>query len=113
MRILQTVLLSFLLVIAIYTLLVVQSHGMNLFPVFFGDLLAMTWRGQFNLDFMCFLALSALWVMWRNGFSKSGLALGILAFFGGMLFLSIYLLLLMQRPGASLTSLLLGVHHTK
>ncbi len=32
------------------------------------------------------LALSALWVAWRHGFSGEGLLLGLTAFFGGALF---------------------------
>ena len=48
-------------VIAIYTLAVVVEHGLNLFPVFFG---AMGWPGQFNLDFLGMLMLSALWAAW-------------------------------------------------
>ena len=63
-------------------------------PIFFGDMAAMTWPGQFNLDFMCFLILSATWVACRNQFSPAWLGLSVLALFGGMLFLSIYLLYL-------------------
>ena len=33
----------------------------------------MKWFGQFNLDFMGFLILSAIWVAWRNQFSAAGL----------------------------------------
>lgn len=36
------------------------SHAWNLFPVFFGDIAAMTWAGQFNADFTGFLLLSGL-----------------------------------------------------
>ena len=45
----------------------------------------MGWPGQFNLDFMCMLTLSGLWVAWRHHFSGAGIALGLLAFFGGAL----------------------------
>lgn len=53
-----------------YTAIVVANHGMGLLPVFFGDMAKMDWPGQFNLDFMCMLALSALWVAWRHHFSS-------------------------------------------
>ena len=82
-----------LVAIAGYTVVVVANHGMNLLPVFFGDMAKLDWPGQFNLDFMCMLALSGLWVSWRHEFSPSGVALGLLAFFGGALFLSAYLLI--------------------
>jgi hypothetical protein len=64
--------------------------------------------GQFNLDFMGMLTLSALWVAWRHRFSKAGLGLGALAFFGGSLFLSIYLLVVSRQSGGDMKELLLG-----
>lgn len=91
---LRVFLAIFVVGLAVYTAAVIANHGWNLFPAFFGDILAMTWAGQFNVDFSGFLVLSALWTAWRNGFSALGLALGVAAFFGGMLFLSIYLLVL-------------------
>tara|TARA_R100001480_G_C4596877_1_gene162459 strand:- start:78 stop:413 length:336 start_codon:yes stop_codon:yes gene_type:complete len=91
-----------------YTAVVVASHGLNLLPVFFGDMAKMAWPGQFNFDFMCFLLLSATWVMWRNEFSPLGIVLGILAFFGGALFLSIYLLVLTFQDSQSIQRILIG-----
>ena len=41
-----------------YTTLVGIHHGWNLFAIVFSDLAAITWSGQFNLDFMGFLTLS-------------------------------------------------------
>lgn len=83
--------------IAAYTAIVIANHGMGLLPIFFGDMATMTWPGQFNLDFLCMLTLSGLWVAWRNEFSPVGIALGLLAFFGGAFFLSAYLLVLTAR----------------
>ena len=39
--------------------------------------MAMTWAGQFNMDFTCFLLLSGLWLAWRHAFSPSGIVLGV------------------------------------
>lgn len=75
-----------------YTSITISNHGWNLFPVFFGDMAAMTWPGQFNLDFMSFLILSGSWVAWRNDYSRVGLALSVVAIFGGIMFLAPYLL---------------------
>lgn len=97
-----------LVAIVAYTSVTVANHGLNLLPVFFRDMAAMGWPGQFNLDFMCFLALSALWVAWRHQFSPGGLALALVAFFGGMLFLSIYLLVHTGRTQGDMKALLLG-----
>jgi hypothetical protein len=101
-------LLACLIAIASYTSVTIANHGWNLLPVFFGDMAEMAWPGQFNLDFMCFLALSAIWVAWRHQFGAGGLALGVAAFFGGMLFLSIYLLVQIQRTGGDIAALMLG-----
>ena len=109
MLILRIFLVIHLAVLTGYTLVVIQNHGMNLLPVFFGDMAAMAWPGQFNLDFLGFLVLSALWTAWRNGFSALGLVLAVVAFFGGMAFLSIYLLILSLGTD-SIRDILLGVH---
>ena len=99
--------------IAAYTSVTNANHGWNLLPAFFGDMAEMGWPGQFNLDFMCFLALSALWVAWRHELSPSGLALAVAAFFGGMLFLSVYLLLHSYRSGGDVKVLLLGPNRAR
>ena len=94
--------------IAVYTAIVVAEYGLNLFPYFFGDMMKLGWPGQFNLDFTCMLALSALWTAWRNEFSGAGLALGALAFFGGAWFLTTYLLVLVAQSQGNLREILVG-----
>lgn len=91
-----------------YTAIVIFNHGLGLFPVFFGDIAKMGWPGQFNLDFMSLLALSGLWVAWRHQFSGAGLALGLLAFFGGAFFLTGYLLVVSAQARSDASELLLG-----
>lgn len=108
MTLFRLFLLACLITILGYTSVTIANHGWNLLPVFFGDMAEMAWPGQFNLDFMCFLALSAIWVSWRHRFSAGGLALGLVAFFGGMLFLSIYLLVQTGRTKGDMAALLLG-----
>ena len=84
MALLRIVLVIHLAILTAYTAIVIGNHGWNLMPVFFGDMALMGWPGQFNLDFIGFLMLSALWTAWRNSFSPLGLALAVVAFFGGM-----------------------------
>ncbi|WP_210472525.1 hypothetical protein [Vibrio crassostreae] len=98
------------LALSVYTAVVVSNYGMGLLPIFFGDILAMTWPGQFNLDFMFMLALSALWVGWRHQFSAGGLALVFLAFIGGASFLTVYLLVLSYQAEGDMKKVLLGSH---
>ena len=104
----RVLLLAVLLAIAGYTAVVISHHGMGLLAIFFGDMAALAWPGQFNLDFLSLLTLSALWVAWRHRFSAVGLMLGLLAFFGGGLFLSAYLLVATGRARGDMKKVLLG-----
>lgn len=111
MLIFRTFLVVLWLVLTGYTAVVVSKHGLGLLPVFFGDMAVMAWPGQFNLDFMFMLSLSALWVSWRHQFSTGGLALGLLAFFGGASFLTIYLFVLSFLSKGNMKEILLGAHN--
>lgn len=91
-----------------YTGIVISNHGWNLLPIFFGDMAAMTWSGQFNFDFMCFLILSGLWLAWRHQFTLGGLALGVLGLFGGIMVLAPYLLIASFKANGDIKTLLLG-----
>lgn len=95
-------------VLAGYTGIVIANHGIGLLTVFFGDMAAMGWPGQFNLDFIFLLLLSALWVAWRHRFSSAGLLLGVLAIFGGSLFLTTYLLVVIGQARGDMKEVLLG-----
>jgi hypothetical protein len=108
MKAFRSLLLASGAILAVYTTLVIAVHGWGLFGVFFGDMRAMGWPGQFNLDFTILLALSALWVAWRHGFSGAGLLLGLTAFFGGSLFLTSYLFIVSVVAKGDLREMLLG-----
>jgi len=108
MTLFRLFLITCLLAIAGYTSVTIAHHGWNLLPVFFGDMAAMSWPGQFNLDFFCFLLLSGLWVSWRGRFRPAALALGLLAVFGGTPFLAVYLLIALSRSGGDIRRVLLG-----
>lgn len=108
MPLLRLFLAGCLLAIIAYTTVTIAHHGWGLVPIFFGDMAAMGWPGQFNLDFMTLLLLSGLWVAWRHDFSAPGLLLVPIAVFGGMMFLSIYLLVQSFRCNDDFAVLLLG-----
>jgi hypothetical protein len=91
-----------------YTAIVMANHGIGLLNIFFGDMATMGWPGQFNLDFMFMLTLSALWVAWRHQFSGVGLVLSVLALFGGSLFLTTYLFIVTGQGNGNMKELLLG-----
>ncbi len=94
--------------LAAYTGVVVAHHGINLFPIFFGDIAAMGWPGQFNADFLCMLTLGGLWLAWRHHFKPLGLALGALIFIGGAPLLMVYVLVQTYRAGGDMKIVLLG-----
>jgi hypothetical protein len=91
-----------------YTIVVVANHGFGLLSVFFGDIRQMGWPGQFNVDFTSFLTLSAVWLAWRHHFSGLGFVLAAFGFFGGGLFLSLYLLIASFTAQGDVNVLLLG-----
>lgn len=93
-----------------YTAKVISEYGLNLLPYFFGDMAQWTWPGQFNLDFMMMLFLSASWTAWRNRFSVAGVILAVAAFFGGAGFLLPYLTYLAWKHGGVTSDILLGRH---
>jgi len=105
----RTLLVILLIAVVIYTILVVINEGLSpLIPTFFGDILAMTWPGQFNFDFFGFLILSATWTAWRNQFSASGLGFALITLFGGIPFLTTYLLYLSYQTKGDIRVMLLG-----
>jgi len=110
MTVFRIFLIAFWLILLIYTGVVIAHHGINLLPIFFGDIAAMTWPGQFNLDFLGFLCLSALWTAWRNGFSAGGFGLALFAFFGGIGFLAPYLFYLSIKHQSDTRTILLGLN---
>ena len=108
MTLFRVYLVAVLLGLAGYTLVVGMNHGWGLLPIFFSNIAEMSWSGQFNLDFMAFLGLSGIWVAWRHQFTGGGIALGVVAFFGGMMFLAPYLLWASTKSDGDARVLLLG-----
>jgi hypothetical protein len=95
-------------IVLVYTGLVGATQGWDFMPVFFRDIVAMTWPGQFNLDFSCLLLLSGLWLAWRHQFSPPGIALGLLALVGGSPLLCAYLFIASIQAKGDVKVLLLG-----
>lgn len=93
--------------LTVYTMPVLLAEP-NLFPAFFGAIAGGGWQGQFNLDFAFMLTLSGLYVSWRHRFTSAGLALGLLAFLGGAMFLSIWLFVQSFRCDGDVRKLLVG-----
>lgn len=108
MAFLRVFLVITFLVIATYTVLTVGHDGWNLVTPLFHDVQSFSWPGQFNLDFLFYLWLSALWVAWRHKFSIGGIGLALLASVGGILFFAPYLIWASFRANGDIAKLLLG-----
>jgi hypothetical protein len=94
--------------VVVYTVQVIAQHGWGLMAIYFDAIRDGGWPGQFNLDFMGFLSLSALWLAWRHHFTPAGLGLGLLGFFGGTPVLAAYLLVASFKARGDVRVLLLG-----
>ena len=92
----RLLMVAVIVAVGAYTVPVLIDHGLALHGIFFGDIAAMGWPGQFNVDFLAMLVMSAAYVGWREGAVEGrvgrGLVLGLLAFNLGAPFLAGYLL---------------------
>jgi hypothetical protein len=108
MKAFRIFLVTVFLTVVVYTFMVGSKHGWSLFSPFFGDIMAMNWAGQFNLDFSFFLLFVGLWIAWRNKFSTTGIALGLFTLVGGIPFVSAYLFLLSLKANTGIKEILVG-----
>ena len=106
----HSALIAMTALIVVFTVAAVANGGINLVTPFLTPILALSWQGQFNIDFTCYLVLSGIWMAWRGGFTKGSIALGILAPPLGILFFAPYLLYLVGTSNGDPRLLLLGVH---
>ena len=89
------------------------AQGINWPVVYFGDILKLDWRSQFNTDFLIHLFLLATWVSWREGFTSKGYVFGFLSIFLGGMFGFPYILVATYKAKGDLREILLGVHSLK
>jgi hypothetical protein len=108
MMLFRLLLLTIIATVGVYTAIVVAEHGLDLLPIFFGDIAKMEWPGQFNVDFFSFMTLGAVYIMWRHQFAPLGLALGFLVFVGGAPYVCIYLLVASFQANGDVKETLLG-----
>jgi fucose permease len=104
------VLIAMTVLIILFTMMAVADGGLDLFSPFLSPIFAMSWQGQFNIDFTAYLILSGIWMAWRSGFSRGGMILGICTPPLGILFFAPYLIYLISNSNGDARKLLLGVH---
>ncbi len=91
-----------------YTFFAFRTAGPDLFSVFAHNVLSLNWSGQFNLDFLCYLSLSGIWIMWRNKFTFNSIVLGLFAMVLGIVMFAPYLLWLTNKENGDLKRVLIG-----
>ncbi len=101
------------LIIYLVTIYAVATKGINWPAVYFGDILHLDWRSQFNTDFLIHLFLLATWISWREGFTIKGLIFGFFSIFMGGMFSFPYLLYATYKAKGEPQEILLGVHGNK
>lgn len=108
MTVLRIYLVALFAGLAAYTLVVGAQQGWDLVPVFVSNVTRLTWSGQFNLDFMSYVSISAIWIAWRHQFRAAGIVMGAIAFFGGILVFAPYLVWASVKAGGDTLVFLLG-----
>ncbi|ADB41686.1 hypothetical protein [Spirosoma linguale] len=91
-----------------YSYIAFQNEGANLLQLFFSNITSLTWNGQFNLDFSCYLTLSGVWIMWRNKFAPAAIVLGLSAMIIGIMAFAPYVLYLLTKENGDLKKVLIG-----
>ncbi len=107
---LRYTLIAMAVLIVVFTVAAIADGGINLITPFLTPILSLSWQGQFNIDFTCYLVLSGIWMAWRGGFSSGSVALGTLTPPLGILFFAPYLLYLVGKSNGDPRRFLLGVH---
>ena len=110
MKVLRVFLLFSTVIIYSVTIVAAISHGINWPVVYFGDMLHIDWRSQFNTDFLIHLLLLATWISWREGFTVKGHLFGFLGIIMGGMFGFPYILMATYKAKGNPKEILLGVH---
>jgi len=110
MNLLRAFLIAATILIFSVSIYVIATMGLNWTTIYFGDLLKLDWRSQFNTDLLISLSLLAIWIIWREGFTFKGFLFGFLSFFCGFMFSCPYLLFATYKAQGNPKILLLGVN---
>lgn len=104
----KTLLITQTIGLLVYTVAAYQKEGLDLFSTFINNVVCLNWSGQFNLDFLCYLTLSGLWIMWRNKFTTRSILIGVSAMVLGIVLFAPYLLWLTNKENGDLKQVLIG-----
>lgn len=107
---LRTALTLFTVLIFAVTFGAIADSGFNWPRVFLGDLFALNWRSQFNIDLVIHLGLMGVWVGWREGGGLKGIIYGAFCVIWGGMFTFPYLFVALTKSHGDMSELFLGVH---
>lgn len=96
--------------IFLITIIAINNQGIFWPEVFFGDILSLDWRSQFNVDFLIHLLLLATWIIWREGNTIKGYIFGFLSIFMGGMFGFLYILFATYTAKGNPNLILLGTN---
>ncbi|ROM33972.1 hypothetical protein BK648_24760 [Pseudomonas poae] len=81
--------------------------------IFMADLSGLSWRTQFNVDFLAHLLIFACWIAWRHRFRPVGFALALLCVLGGSVVSLLDLLTISVDARGRVARLLLGARYAE
>lgn len=98
--------------VGIYTLTVIaiNNNGINWPAVAIEDLLSLNWRSQFDFDFIVYLLIFAIWIIWREGGTTKAYIFGSLSIVMGGMFGFPYLIYVITIARGDPKIVLLGMH---
>lgn len=108
MTILRAFLLASTVAIYLLTYFAIAAYGINWPAIAAGDILALNWRSQFDVDFAIHLLLLATWISWREGFTLRGHIFGFLSIVMGGMFSFPYLIHASYVSKGNPTKIVLG-----
>lgn len=112
MATLRIFLLASTVSIYLFTYFALSESGINWPAVAIGDILALNWRSQFDIDLVIHLLLLATWISWREGFSLKGHVFGVLSIVMGGMFSFPYLIYATYAAKGDPKAVLLGDRQT-
>lgn len=111
MKYFKILLVAILCIVGFYTVRAIMMEGLAQSVIVYFTDFKYGWRAQTNSDFLCFLFLIAVWIVYREKSMARGLLLGYVEFMTGNLFLTVYLLYLAVSTKGNVAKMLLGKHY--
>lgn len=94
--------------LGIYTYFTMRNDGIDFLSTGLSYIQAINWSGQFTLDFLCYLLLAALWIVWRGNFSGRSIATALVVSSLGILAFAPFVLYLVTKEKGDIRRVLVG-----